>query len=233
MAQPSKNVEREGRILDAAIDLIAHYGYGKTTIDDIAAQAGISKGAVYLHFRSKEALLDRLVIRESERLLDQIMARLDNDPQGMTLFNIYRHSMLAANENPLMRALYNRDRRILGDYLRRMQKTPVFQHSMMFGTDFIAHFQRAGMITSDVSAETIAYILMTIRYGMMNVEEFAPGTESPPLEEMGEILGRMLETSFGTGAGNSEQAREALKTLFEQGREMLRQMTAFESVSDR
>jgi AcrR family transcriptional regulator len=38
--------------------LFAHYGYGKTTVDDSAALAGISKGAVYLSFSRKNALLE-------------------------------------------------------------------------------------------------------------------------------------------------------------------------------
>ena len=58
--------EREQRILSAAAERIAHYGYDKTTIEEIARDAGISKGAVYLHFRSKEQLFEALLLRESD-----------------------------------------------------------------------------------------------------------------------------------------------------------------------
>ena len=40
-------------ILQAAWGLIRHYGYNKTTIDDIAKRARVGKGTVYLYFRSK------------------------------------------------------------------------------------------------------------------------------------------------------------------------------------
>ena len=43
-------------ILNAASGLFERYGYSKTTIDEIAAAAGIGKGSVYLHFGSKEEL---------------------------------------------------------------------------------------------------------------------------------------------------------------------------------
>lgn len=224
----SANLEREQRILAAAAELFAHYGYAKTTMDEIAARAGISKGAVYLHFRSKDDLMDRLIAREVERLLDAIVERLEADPQGITLFNLYRHSMLAINDSPLLKALYIRDRRVLGDYLRRVHKTPVFRQATMFGTDFIRYFQRAGLIREDVSAETIACILMGIRYGVLNVEEYAPETASPPLEEMGQVIADMLQRAFGTDAGNQEAGRQALRVLFEQGREMLRQLRSVE-----
>ena len=54
----------DGRILDAAERLVARFGYSKTTIVDIAREAGIGKGSVYLHFPSKEAvalgIIDRM-----------------------------------------------------------------------------------------------------------------------------------------------------------------------------
>jgi len=60
------------RILDAADRLLARYGYRKTTMDDLAAEAGIGKGTTYLHFRGKEEValsaLDRMVARLLERL---------------------------------------------------------------------------------------------------------------------------------------------------------------------
>ena len=59
-------------ILDAAERLVAHYGYRKMTMDDLAREVGIGKGTIYLHFSSKEEVvlsyIDRLVSRLKERL---------------------------------------------------------------------------------------------------------------------------------------------------------------------
>ncbi len=51
---------KEMKILEAAKELFLRYGVKKTTIDDIANQAGIAKGSVYLVFTSKEELFTRL-----------------------------------------------------------------------------------------------------------------------------------------------------------------------------
>jgi AcrR family transcriptional regulator len=63
------------RILDATERLLGRLGYQKTTVDDIAAEAGISRRTVYLHFRGKEdvalATIDRIV----DRLIDRLEAR--------------------------------------------------------------------------------------------------------------------------------------------------------------
>ena len=61
-------------ILDATDRLLARFGYRKMTVDDIATEAGIGKGTIYLHFISKEEVvlshIDRIVERLNSRLRD-------------------------------------------------------------------------------------------------------------------------------------------------------------------
>ncbi len=61
-------------ILDATDRLLARYGYRKMTVDDIASEARIGKGTIYLHFTSKEEVVlshvDRIVDRLKERLTE-------------------------------------------------------------------------------------------------------------------------------------------------------------------
>lgn len=54
---------RPNEVLDAALDLFIEKGFASTRVEDIAKRAGISKGAVYLYFSSKEAILEGLVRR--------------------------------------------------------------------------------------------------------------------------------------------------------------------------
>jgi AcrR family transcriptional regulator len=60
------------RILDATERLLGRYGYQKTTIDDVAREAGIARRTIYLQFSSKEEMalssIDRIVDRLVERL---------------------------------------------------------------------------------------------------------------------------------------------------------------------
>jgi AcrR family transcriptional regulator len=59
-------------ILDAVDVLLARYGYRKMTIDDVAAEAGVGKGTIYLHFESKE----ELVLSHVDRIVDRVVARM-------------------------------------------------------------------------------------------------------------------------------------------------------------
>ena len=56
------------RILDAADRLLGRFGYRKMTVDDLAREAGIGKGTVYLSFRSKEEVALACIDRMAERL---------------------------------------------------------------------------------------------------------------------------------------------------------------------
>ena len=59
-------------ILDATDRLLARFGYRKMTVEDIAAEAGIGKGTIYLHFTSKEEVVLSHIDRIVERLNGQL-----------------------------------------------------------------------------------------------------------------------------------------------------------------
>ena len=60
---------RRAAILDAALRVFGQYGYRRTTMDDIAREAGIAKGTIYLSFASKEEVFQALSRRLAQRML--------------------------------------------------------------------------------------------------------------------------------------------------------------------
>jgi AcrR family transcriptional regulator len=61
---PEHRAARRGQFMDAARSLAAQTGYRSLTIDDVCAQAGLSKGAFYVHFESKQSLLMSMLEQE-------------------------------------------------------------------------------------------------------------------------------------------------------------------------
>ena len=72
---------RPDEVLDSALDLFIESGFAATRVEDIAAAAGISKGAVYLYFPSKQAILEALVRRAIVPMVDSASV-LAMVPQG-------------------------------------------------------------------------------------------------------------------------------------------------------
>ena len=63
-------------MLDSALTLFVTNGYDATSIDDIASQAGLTKGAVYFYFKDKLSLLHALLERTEAELFDPIFDRI-------------------------------------------------------------------------------------------------------------------------------------------------------------
>lgn len=112
--RPQTIIDRADRILDAAGALLQRLGYRKVTIEDIARQADIGKGTVYLHWRTKEQLFQALLVRESIDLLVELLAQLRADPAEALPHRFSRSSYLATMRRPLMLALTTGDVEVLG-----------------------------------------------------------------------------------------------------------------------
>ena len=65
---PQRTVEK---ILEVSLALFNEKGYEKTTIQDIVNALGMSKGAIYHHFKSKEEILDAMIDRMTEQILEK------------------------------------------------------------------------------------------------------------------------------------------------------------------
>jgi AcrR family transcriptional regulator len=59
--RPDVSEERKNQILEAAIAVFARLGFQQTRMDDIASQAGLSKGTLYLYYKSKDAVIGALL----------------------------------------------------------------------------------------------------------------------------------------------------------------------------
>lgn len=73
MSTQSRGEETRNRILDAALEAFARYGYDGTGVAEICRRAGVTKGGFYHHFPSKQAVFLEML----ERLLEGIDEQLE------------------------------------------------------------------------------------------------------------------------------------------------------------
>src|SRR3546814_80274 len=70
--------QRRDQILDAAMRSFAKKGFHKSSMKDICDEAGLSVGAVYVHFKSKRAIIQKMLTLSVEGLADIKVDSLDD-----------------------------------------------------------------------------------------------------------------------------------------------------------
>lgn len=80
--RPDVSEERKNQILEAAIAVFSRLGFQQARMDDIAGQAGLSKGALYLYYKSKDAVIAALLKYFFAQELKHLQALVASDFQG-------------------------------------------------------------------------------------------------------------------------------------------------------
>jgi AcrR family transcriptional regulator len=205
----SDNEEREERILDAAANLIRHYGYDKTTVSDIAREAGISKGAIYLHFDSKEALFEALLLREMMAYSQHWLELIEEDPQGGTMAGVYKNILYALNSNPFMSAIFKKDRRVIGSYIHKPNN--LFQTGgASMRHEFLKMMQDVGAIRQDIDTKVYAHIMNILAFGLVSMDEVVNSDEIPPLDALIEAIGDIMDKALTPENGADSEAGKAV-----------------------
>src|SRR5437667_6559386 len=149
------------QLVRAAIDCFARLGYQGTTIDRIARDAGVTKGAVYYHFRDKEQLLFDAVkdhVGEFER---QVLAEVTPETDTMAALRrvvdvCFFHATVSNHRRfiiTLMVEALDTNPRLSAEFrniLRRMRA---------FLANVVWRGQQRGTLRTDVSSEAVAAVL--------------------------------------------------------------------------
>jgi AcrR family transcriptional regulator len=153
---------RPDEILDAALAVFTEKGFEAARVDDIAARAGVSKGAVYLYFDSKDALLRGLIEREVAPSAARIRAVADAgaaDPAATVRLLVATASALVANEKTFATP------RIVLSVAPRFREIAIFYRERVIDEAIgaVARLIRAGVkrgVFRDVDADAAARMVM-------------------------------------------------------------------------
>ncbi len=183
-------VERRERVLDGARRCFAKYGYEGATVVRLEQEIGMSRGAIFNWFPSKEELFIALASRENERLLlvfaeqglEAILdALLRDDPDWLAVYLEFGRRLRTDAE------------------LRERWKTIATDDARERSRGWIEAGQSAGRLRSDVSAQEIGQFLGVILDGI--AVQRALGFDAPEPH----LLHRLTRDAVG-GAGVRELA---------------------------
>jgi AcrR family transcriptional regulator len=100
-AESTPRTDTRSRVQKVALELFAEHGYEKTSLREIAARLGVTKAALYYHFKSKEDIVYSLTddyFAELDALLDWAKARPRSDEARREILDRYVGIVLAGHE---------------------------------------------------------------------------------------------------------------------------------------
>src|SRR5215468_10034658 len=101
---------RRQAILDAALDVFAERWFEEARLDDVAAQAGVAKGTLYLYFDDKEALFEEVVRSTAAPIVERLtalaaMAEVPFKDLLEALFKVFEKEVLGTRRKLLIRLI--------------------------------------------------------------------------------------------------------------------------------
>jgi len=165
----TRSKKTRSQIMDAAIEELCRKGYDAASVSDICEEAGVSKGAFYHHFPSKQALF-LAIMQDWLRGIDtQLFAKRipeKNVPQsikdmGSTLGVIFQ---AASGQMPMFMEFMvqaSRDKEVWKAVI-----APYRQYQRSF-SDLINEGKNEGSFSSDVDVEEAAWVLISLAVGIL------------------------------------------------------------------
>ena len=170
VAAPSRKAQQSAQtreaLLATCLSLFAERGFARTSIDEIARAAGVTKGAMYWHFESKDhlfqAILDRIRSRWQEVVHQPVSARHDSRERLAQLFDSYAELFQESPEICLFLQQI-----LLDQHHRRFsaQVAKVFSATARFVGGIIDEGKRAGTMRRDIQSRTTAHVILGMLAG--------------------------------------------------------------------
>jgi AcrR family transcriptional regulator len=210
---------RGEHILDVAADLLCRWGYRRLTMDDVANAAGVGKGTIYLHWKTRQALFQAVLDREIVALLGELTRAVERDPRNALPDRLGAVYFAAIMKRPLVRAIFHMDREVLGTLVRHQQQRD--RRLAELRLDLMRFLQQLGLLRQDLSAEELAYVFRTMLLGFFLADPIVTD-DQPNAERKAELLGVLLQSALGLETHPSDDvisaASEHVLALLEEAR---------------
>jgi AcrR family transcriptional regulator len=188
--KPDVSAQRRAQIIEAALACFTRKGYNNTTMDDIVAESGLSKGSLYWYFESKDQLF-------AESLLSVFI------DVGQEVFAALERCTTASDKlRAIARATVDISRRIegffglflefLGTSSRREEAGTLWLDMLVEYKDIVVEIIEQGIQSGEfrpVDAEQLAWAMMAAYDGLAAYLMFMPDLD---LDRISEVFAEML-----------------------------------------
>ncbi len=177
------------RLLKEGYKQFSAYGLKKTSIEDLAEAAGISKGAFYLFYESKEALFMDAAELAEQRYRHEILAAIDRpgtSPRAR-LLAVFKTAMALVKAIPILRFFTGSDFDLL---FRRVPAEKLQEHlasDRMFFEELVTHCRNAG-IPVRARPEEMSSLLYPLVLAIMHEDDLSLSNFSGSIDLLLELV---------------------------------------------
>lgn len=159
--------ERRQRLVAAAWRCAARTGYCDMTVDDICAEAGVSKGSFYSHFNKREDVLVDIVEQDTAAMEERILAIGQSVPPGLHRLRETARLLLRDGEDEgLMQVRADMWAEALCEIAIRDQFREALRRRRARLTAMIEESMATGELMADIPARSVAVILLAAVDGL-------------------------------------------------------------------
>jgi len=157
------NPRTRTRILDGALQAIAHHGLSKLGMSDVSEHAGVSRGTLYRYFPGREELLQNLAAFESERFQQRVGEALRSAPPGEAQLRVaLQHVAQYVNQHPAIQRLIENEPAFILRYVREQFRplcavTGALFAPLLAATDPV----RRGLATTDQMVDWLTRVMIS------------------------------------------------------------------------
>ena len=164
-AGPASTTATEDRIVEAALTCIARWGLSKTTIDDVAREAGTSRATAYRLFPGgKDTIVDAVVGREVQHFFADLAVELSrhDDAEGLLVAGLGR-SLRFLTAHPALRSVLAHEPGLLLPQVAFHRLGPVLDAAVGFAVPFLRpHVAPDAVPSVDERAAEVAEVLVRL-----------------------------------------------------------------------
>ncbi len=145
-----KNNEKYYRIIEAATNIFAKKGFYQAKISEIAREAGVADGTIYIYFKNKDDILISLFEEQMALVLDNMVARISHqdDPIKKLEEFAFTHLRLIEQNRHIAEIIQVELRQ--SDMFMKEYKNEKFAHYLDLIADIIRDGQEKGIFKKDV-----------------------------------------------------------------------------------
>ncbi len=154
--------ETRTRILDAAYEQFCRMGIQRSTMEDVARRAGVSRITVYRRFATKDALVEHVVRREFRRYFDQFLVDIEQaDTVADRVVLGFVSSLRAIRHNPLIGGLIAAEPDLLvPSIVNDGGRTLATVRQFVAGQ--LRREQHANTVSADLDADLVAELMVRV-----------------------------------------------------------------------